>query len=89
MPQGHIAGSTLLLISSWRFNDNKAPHWVVLVAADDNFVYLHDPDVDAQLSKAPGDTQSVPVRIDDFERMIHFGQSRMQAAMCLCPPITE
>ena len=79
----------LVLISSWRFNDNKAPHWVVLVAADDNFVYLHDPDVDAQLSKAPGDTQSVPVRIDDFERMIHFGQSRMQAAMCLCPPITE
>ena len=62
---------------------------MVLVAADDNFVYLHDPDVDAQLSKAPGDTQSVPVRIDDFERMIHFGQSRMQAAMCLCPPITE
>lgn len=79
----------LVLISSWRFNDNKAPHWVVLVAADDHFVYLHDPDVDAQLSKAPGDTQSVPVRIDDFERMIHFGQSRMQAALCLCPPITE
>ncbi|ASJ72718.1 GNAT family N-acetyltransferase/peptidase C39 family protein [Granulosicoccus antarcticus] len=79
----------LVLISSWRFNDNKAPHWVVLVAADDSFVYLHDPDVDAQLSKAPGDTQSVPVRIDDFERMIHFGQSRMQAAMCLCPPLTE
>ncbi len=76
----------LVLISSWRFNDNKAPHWVVLVAADDNFVYLHDPDVDTQLSKAPGDTQSVPVRIDDFERMVFFGQSRMQAALCLCLP---
>lgn len=79
----------LVLISSWRFNASKAPHWVVLVAADDTFVYLHDPDVDAHLSKAPGDTQSVPVRIDDFDRMIHFGQSRMQAALCLCPNSTE
>ena len=79
----------LVLISSWRFNDNKAPHWVVLVAADDTFVYLHDPDVDTQLSKAPGDTQSVPVRIDSFDRMIRFGQSRMQAALCLCPPDNE
>lgn len=75
----------LVLISSWRFNASKAPHWVVLVAADDTFVYLHDPDVDTQLSKAPGDTQSVPVRIDNFARMIHFGQARMQAALCLCP----
>lgn len=79
----------LVLISSWRFNDNKAPHWVVLVAADDAFVYLHDPDVDTQLSKAPGDTQSVPVRIDSFDRMIRFGQSRMQAALCLCPPVNQ
>lgn len=75
----------LVLISSWRFNSSKAPHWVVVVAADDTFIYLHDPDVDTQLSKAPGDTQSVPVRIDSFDRMIRFGQSRSQAALCLCP----
>jgi len=79
----------LVLISSWRFNASKAPHWVVLVAADDDFVYLHDPDVDARLSKAPGDTQSVPVPTADFDRMIHFGQSRMQAALCLCPTMAQ
>jgi ribosomal protein S18 acetylase RimI-like enzyme len=77
----------LVLISSWRFNNSKAPHWIVLAAADETFVYLHDPDVDTKLSKAPGDTQSVPVKLSDFAKMIHFGQARAQAALCLSQPL--
>ena len=73
----------LVLISSYRFDASKAPHWVVLAAADARFVYVHDPHVDVEHHKSRGDTQYVPVARPEFERMIRFGRARAQAALCL------
>lgn len=75
----------LVLISSYRFNASKAPHWVVMAGADERFVYLHDPDADEKLYRTMADSQSIPVSHHDFDRMIRFGASRAQAAVCLGP----
>ncbi|MDF5829439.1 peptidase C39 family protein [Pseudomonas aeruginosa] len=39
-------GQPLVLISSYRLTCSKAPHWVLVIHYDEDFVYLHDPDVD-------------------------------------------
>ena len=35
----------IALISTWRLNRNKAPHWVFVAGADEHFVYINDPDI--------------------------------------------
>jgi len=36
----------LVLISTYRFDRKKAPHWVLLVDMDEDFAYINDPDMD-------------------------------------------
>ncbi|MDH5691472.1 MAG: GNAT family N-acetyltransferase/peptidase C39 family protein [Gammaproteobacteria bacterium] len=79
--QWKLGGIPLVLISSYRFNWSKTPHWVVIAAADDKFVYLHDPEVDEEEHRTTADCIYMPVRIEEFERMIHFGQARVQSAV--------
>ena len=78
-------GIPLILISSYRFNSSKAPHWVVLAAADSHFIYLHDPDVDTEEHRTAADNMFIPVDYAQFERMTHFGQARSQAAVIVYP----
>ena len=33
----------IVLISSYRFDREKQPHWVVVIGFDENYIYLHDP----------------------------------------------
>ena len=39
-------GIPLVLLSTWLMDSKRAPHWVVVSAVDDQFIYLHDPDPD-------------------------------------------
>lgn len=80
--QGH---PVLVLISTWRLTGDKAPHWVVLIGLDEQFVFFHDPDVDSSRERLISAMQ-VPVRRDDFVRMMQYGQERFSAAIALhCP----
>lgn len=73
----------LLLISTWRLNRNKAPHWVWLVAMDDDYAYMNDPDVDADLDQVALDNIYVPVSLDNLASMIQYGSRRYMAAVLL------
>ncbi|GAA4499474.1 GNAT family N-acetyltransferase/peptidase C39 family protein [Pseudaeromonas paramecii] len=72
----------LVLISTWRLTGDKAPHWVVLVGLDEQFVFFHDPDVDSSRDRLASAIQ-VPVRRDDFAAMMQYGQERFSAALAL------
>lgn len=68
----------IALISTYQMDRRKAPHWVTLTAADDECLYVHDPD--------PGDTeqgqldcQYVPISRKNFDRMAQFGAKRLSA----------
>jgi ribosomal protein S18 acetylase RimI-like enzyme len=77
---GHIP---LILISTYRINRNKAPHWVVLTAHDPHFIYLHDPDVDNEHHASESDNCYVPVSKAEFVAMARFGRSQLRAAVVI------
>ena len=71
--------------STWRLTGDKAPHWVVLVGIDEQFVFFHDPDVDSSRDRLASAMQ-VPVRRDDFFAMMQYGKERFSAALALARP---
>jgi len=74
--------SIITLISTWRFNRNKAPHWVFVAAADEDYVYLHDPDSDSGMHPQT-DYMAVPVPLDAFVQMACFGRSKLRSTVVL------
>ncbi|WP_347906020.1 ribosomal protein S18-alanine N-acetyltransferase [Pseudomonas purpurea] len=74
-------GQPLVLISSYRLTRSKAPHWVMVTDCDEDFVYLHDPDVDHSQHRQPMDCQHVPVSHAEFDRMCRFGRGKLRAAV--------
>ncbi|WP_409284710.1 peptidase C39 family protein, partial [Pseudomonas protegens] len=76
-------GQPLVLISSYRLTRSKAPHWVIVTDCDDDFVYLHDPDVDHSQHRQPMDCQHLPVSHGEFDKMCSFGSSKLRAAVIL------
>ena len=71
----------VVLISSYRLTREKAPHWVVVAAIDDDFVYIHDPDIKAERGETDTDKAHVPIDRAAFVRMARFGQSSMRASV--------
>lgn len=79
LDQGRIP---LMLISTWQLNRSRVPHWVTLCAIDDQFVYIHDPDIDMDEGETVADKQYLPIDRKIFERMARYGsQSPLQAAV--------
>jgi ribosomal protein S18 acetylase RimI-like enzyme len=77
----------VVLISAWRLTHEKAPHWVVVAAIDDDFVYIHDPEIKEDEREETGaDKQYVPIDRTAFARMARFGQWSTRAALLLGLP---
>lgn len=74
----------MCLISTYRLDRSKAPHWVVITGTDEHCVYIHDPDPDTDTAVSRIlDYQHVPIARDDFQRMTSYGKRRVQAAIVL------
>lgn len=71
----------LVLISTYRMNSRKAPHWVSICAMDDVCLYVHDPDPDDVQS--PLDCQYMPIARADFDKMSAFGRERLRTAVVI------
>ncbi|MDH5327849.1 MAG: GNAT family N-acetyltransferase/peptidase C39 family protein [Gammaproteobacteria bacterium] len=72
----------IALISTWRLNRNKAPHWVYITGYDAEFFYINDPDVaSSQLSET--DYIHVPVTRSMFHSMARFGRKRLRCLLVL------
>ena len=78
-------GLALVLISSYRLTRSKAPHWVLVTGCDDDFVYLHDPDIDHSQQRQAMDCQYMPVSHKEFAGMSCFGADKLRAAVVLYP----
>ncbi|MEX6678866.1 GNAT family N-acetyltransferase/peptidase C39 family protein [Pseudomonas sp. W2Oct36] len=76
-------GLALVLISSYRLTRSKAPHWVLVTGCDDDFVYLHDPDIDHSQQRQAMDCQYMPVSHKEFAGMSCFGADKLRAAVVL------
>ncbi len=75
-------GIPIVLISTYHFDNNRTPHWVVVTAYDDSFVYIHDPDQGEE-----GDHKGVisrlhiPIPEDQFLKISRWGKARMCATV--------
>lgn len=74
-------GIPIVLVSIWRLTREKQPHWVVVTGFDDNFVYVHDPNVDEADNETPLDRMQIPIPLKDFARMARYGRSQQKAAL--------
>ncbi|SDO71839.1 GNAT family N-acetyltransferase/peptidase C39 family protein [Desulforhopalus singaporensis] len=72
----------IVLISTYRLDGRKLPHWVTVTAVDDYCLYVHDPDPDVK-SQDPLDCQHMPIARDDFSKMSVFGSERLRTAVVI------
>lgn len=76
--------SIIALISTWRLNRNKAPHYVFVAGADEHFVYINDPDIDENYAwQTQTDYIKVPISIREFTNMACFGRSKLRCLLIL------
>lgn len=75
-----VGSSVLVLVSSYRLNGDKAPHWVVVTACDELCLYVHDSDMDDE-PRSELDCQHIPIAKEDFAKMTSYGSSRFSTAL--------
>jgi ribosomal protein S18 acetylase RimI-like enzyme len=84
--------SILILLSTYRLDGRKAPHWVAISAVDEVCFYVHDPDpigihdLDANFTPMGGhdlDACFIPIARDDFEVMSVYGRKRTRTAVVI------
>ena len=73
----------LALISTWRLNRNKSPHWVYVTGSDDHYVYINDPDIDEDVHLTQTDYIQVPIDKIIFREMAQFGQKKLRCLLVL------
>jgi ribosomal-protein-alanine acetyltransferase len=77
-------GIPLILISSYRLVQTKAPHWVVITGIEDQFIYFHDPEISK--GQTAFDVIDIPVRKDEFEKMARFGKQPLKCLLAIYAP---
>lgn len=76
----------ITLISTYQFDQFKAPHWVLVTAIDDEFVYINDPDEDTVPWQSAAARQYLPIPRETFARAFGYGSQRLRAALVLGAP---
>lgn len=73
----------IALISTYHFDGSKAPHWVLITAIDDEYVYINDPDDDLLPWQTITERQYLPIPRNTFEKAFAYGSSRLRTAIVL------
>ncbi|MGM0524710.1 MAG: peptidase C39 family protein [Pseudomonadota bacterium] len=73
----------MALISTYSFDGIRAPHWVLICAADDDFVYINDPDYDTLPWESSTQRQYLPIPIATFNKAFGYGGRKQKAAVVL------
>lgn len=80
----NAGGIPIVLISTYHLDSNRIPHWVVVTAYDDSFVYIHDPDQDLSDVKdgVIGRTH-IPIQEDQFLKISRWGKAKVSATVVI------
>lgn len=73
----------VMLISSYRLHGDRTPHWVLLTAADERFLYINDPFVDREEEQTDTDCIGIPIAPVDLERMMRLGRRKHHACLVI------
>ncbi|MEX2365255.1 MAG: peptidase C39 family protein, partial [Pseudohongiellaceae bacterium] len=75
-------GAVIMLISTYRMDGKKSPHWVTITGMDDQCFYLHDPDP-SYATQIEMDCQHIPIARSDFVKMSSFGRQKLRTAVLI------
>ena len=76
-------GIPLVLISTYSYTRDKAPHWVVVSGIDDTFVYIHDPDEDEATYRSQTDNIYLPIGRQTFDKSFRFGRTGLRTCVII------
>jgi len=76
-------GVPIVLVSAYRIDRDRQPHWVVMTGFDERFIYVHDPAVDRRGHRSTTDCVNMPIAIKDFERTARYGRAQHKAALVI------
>jgi hypothetical protein len=74
-------GIPVVLISSYRIDRKRVPHWIVVTGFDERFIYANDPFVDATTHETSGDCVDIPIPRREFERLARYGKAGQKAVV--------
>lgn len=78
--------AVIILISTYRLDGKKAPHWVTITSMDERCLYVHDPSpIEGSQNQLAIDCQHLPICCEDFGRMSAFGSGRLRTAVAIRP----
>ncbi len=75
-------GIPIVLISTYHFDNNRIPHWVVVTAYDDQFIYIHDPDQDDEHAGVISRIH-IPIPKEQFLKSSRWGKTKVSAIIVL------
>lgn len=75
-------GIPIVLITTYHFDKNKVPHWVIVTAYDDHFIYIHDSDAeDVGMHEQVVGRIHAPIPKEQFLKTSRWGKNKMSAAV--------
>ncbi|MGE3611386.1 MAG: peptidase C39 family protein [Bacteriovoracaceae bacterium] len=75
-------GIPIVLITTYHFDNNRIPHWVVVTAHDDQFIYIHDPDQEGPEGyEGVISRLHIPIPREQFLKISRWGRDRISAAV--------
>lgn len=75
-------GIPIVLISTYHFDHNRIPHWVVVTAYDDHFIYIHDPDQEGEGEHAGVISRvHIPIQEEQFLKISRWGKAKVSATV--------
>jgi hypothetical protein len=77
-------GIPIILISTYHFDNNRTPHWVIVTAHDEDFIYIHDPDQTGEYEGVISRVH-IPIAVEQFFRTTRFGKARISATVVVFP----
>ncbi|EGQ7930839.1 GNAT family N-acetyltransferase [Vibrio vulnificus] len=78
-----MGASVLLLISTYRFNGSKEPHWVLLSGMSERFFFIHDPHAESEEEAMA--SAHVTVSKKALAQIIGFGKQKHTACVVIHP----
>lgn len=78
--EGAIA---LLLIDEEPMHGESGPHWIVAHATAGDLVLVEDPWIGTDLGETWVDAHDLPIRLDQIDRMVTWGQERLRGVIFL------
>ncbi len=77
-------GLPIVLITTYHFDKNKVPHWVIITAYDEYFIYFHDSDAeDVGMHEQVIGRIHTPIKKELFPKTSIWGKNKMSAAVVI------